>query len=96
MSLNKIRQGELKPVFDALEEAFNILSIDFYLIGAIARDIWYAKGNAASTGTRDVDLAVFIANQEDYNSLKTYLVKQKNFVESKANAFVLFRLKALL
>ena len=88
MSLNKIRQSELKPVFDALEEAFNILSVDFYLIGAIARDIWYAKGNAASTGTRDVDFAVFIANQEDYYLLKTYLVKQKNFVESKANAFV--------
>jgi predicted nucleotidyltransferase len=88
MSLNKIRQAELKPVFDALEEAFNKLSIDFYLIGAIARDIWYAKGNAVSTGTRDVDFAVFIANQEDYNLLKTYLVKQKNFVESKTNAFV--------
>jgi predicted nucleotidyltransferase len=88
MSLNKIRQVELKPVFDALEEAFNKLSIDFYLIGAIARDIWYAKGNAVSTGTRDVDFAVFIANQEDYNLLKTYLVKQKNFVESKSNAFV--------
>jgi predicted nucleotidyltransferase len=88
MSLNKIRQVELKPVFDALEEAFNRLSIDFYLIGAIARDIWYAKGNAVSTGTRDVDFAVFIANQEDYNLLKAYLVKQKNFVESKTNAFV--------
>ncbi len=88
MSLNKIRQGDLKPVFDALEEAFNKLSINFYLIGAIARDIWYAKGNAVSTGTRDVDFAVFIANQEDYNLLKAYLVNQKNFIESKTNAFV--------
>lgn len=88
MHLNKIRQIELKPVFDALEEAFNSVSIDFYLIGAIARDIWYAKGNAVSTGTRDVDFAVFIANQEDYNLLKTYLVKQKNFIVSKTNEFV--------
>lgn len=88
MHLNNIRQIELKPVFDALEEAFNSVSIDFYLIGAIARDIWYAKGNAVSTGTRDVDFAVFIANQEDYNLLKTYLVKQKNFVVSKTNEFV--------
>lgn len=88
MHLNNIRQIELKPVFDALEEAFNSVSIDFYLIGAIARDIWYAKGNAVSTGTRDVDFAVFIANQEDYNLLKTYLVKQKNFIVSKTNEFV--------
>ena len=96
MSLNKIRQVELKPVFDALEEAFNKLSIDFYLIGAIARDIWYAKGNAVSTGTRDVDFAVFIANQEDYNLLKAYLVKQKDFVVSKTNAFVFISLEGLV
>jgi predicted nucleotidyltransferase len=96
MNLNKIRQAELKPVFDALEEAFNRLSIDFYLIGAIARDIWYAKGNAVSTGTRDVDFAVFIANQEDYNLLKAYLVKQKKFVESKANAFVFISTEGLV
>ena len=96
MSLNKIRQVELKPVFDALEEAFNKLSIDFYLIGAIARDIWYARGNAVSTGTRDVDFAVFIANQEDYNLLKAYLVKQKDFVVSKTNAFVFISLEGLV
>ena len=89
MNLNKIRQGELKPVFNALEETFNALSIDFYLIGAIARDIWYAKGNTVSTGTRDVDFAVFIATQENYNLLKTYLVQQKKFVESKTNAFAI-------
>jgi len=89
MNLNKIKQGELKPIFDALEEAFNELSIDFYLIGAIARDIWYAKGNAVSTGTRDVDFAVFIANSEDYDRLKTYLIQQKKFVESKTNVFAI-------
>lgn len=88
MNLNSIRQGELKPVFDAMEEAFRKLHMDFYLIGAIARDIWYAKGNAVSTGTRDVDFAVFISNQDDYETLKNYLIKEKNFVESKSNAFV--------
>lgn len=71
-----------------MEETFRKLSIDFYLIGAIARDIWYAKGNAVSTGTRDVDFAIFISNQNDYETLKNYLVKEKNFVESKTNDFV--------
>lgn len=87
MSLNNIRQGLLKPVFDALEDAFEKLSIDFYLIGAVARDIWYATGNAISTGTRDVDFAVFIAKHEDYDALRKFLVQEKNFVESRTNAF---------
>jgi hypothetical protein len=43
MDLSNIREGELKEVFDELEEAFEYLKIDFYLIGALARDIWYAN-----------------------------------------------------
>ncbi|MEO6667874.1 MAG: hypothetical protein ABIN36_00275 [Ferruginibacter sp.] len=96
MSLYNIRQGLLKPVFDALEDAFGKLSIDFYLIGAIARDIWYAKGNANSTATRDIDFAVFIADHEDYNKLKEYLVQQKNFVESNTNAFTIISPEGLV
>ena len=96
MSLNNIREGLLKPVFDALEEAFEKLSIDFYLIGAVARDIWYAKGNAVSTGTKDVDFAVFIANHDDYNRLRKYLVEEKKFVESKTNSFTMISSEGLI
>ncbi len=38
MNLNSVREGELKDVLDALEDAFRQLDIDYYLIGAIARD----------------------------------------------------------
>jgi hypothetical protein len=31
MDLSSIREGELKEVFDELEEAFEHLNIDFYL-----------------------------------------------------------------
>ena len=96
MSLNNIRQGLLKPVFDALEDAFEKLSIDFYLIGAVARDIWYATGNAISTATRDVDFAVFIANHEDYDALRKFLVQEKNFVESRTNAFTVVSPEGLI
>ena len=34
MSLNKIREGGLKEIFDAMEEAFWATDIDYYLIGA--------------------------------------------------------------
>ena len=39
MNLENIREGELKEIFDILENAFKENDIDFYLIGAIARDI---------------------------------------------------------
>ncbi len=43
MSLREIREGELHEVFTALEVAFSATGTDFYIIGAIARDVWYAR-----------------------------------------------------
>lgn len=45
MNLSDIRESELKEVFDALEEAFDVNQIDFYIIGALARNIWYSRGS---------------------------------------------------
>jgi hypothetical protein len=39
MNSGQVREGELKAEFDALESAFNATGIDFYVIGALARDI---------------------------------------------------------
>lgn len=55
MNLENIKDGELKEVFDALEDTFKANEIDFYMIGAIARNIWYAKGDEkfrTTTGCR--------------------------------------------
>ena len=37
MNLNSVREGELKEVFDALEEAFAATGTDYHIIGA---EIW--------------------------------------------------------
>ena len=37
MNLSSVRIGEMKEVFDALEEAFNAAGTDYYLIGALAK-----------------------------------------------------------
>lgn len=39
--MNNIRLGELKTVFDDLEVIFNQMQIDFYLIVALAKEVWY-------------------------------------------------------
>lgn len=89
MNLNELREGELKSAFDALEEAFSVLEIDFYLIGALARDTWYAELNKRSRATKDVDFAILIGSQQDYDTVKNYLAENKSFVSIKNNSFVM-------
>jgi len=54
-----------------------VLGIDYYLIGA---------------ATKDVDFAVLIGSQKEYEALKDYLREDKGFVGPKANSFVLIAL----
>lgn len=88
MNLENIKQGELKEIFDALEDTFKENAIDFYMIGAIARNIWYAKGDEKFRTTKDVDFAVMIGSKEDYKKVRDNLIK-KGYTESATNAFVI-------
>lgn len=89
MSLINAREQSLKEIFDALEQAFATLDIDYYLIGAIARDVWYAKTGANLRKTKDVDFAVLIGSVQQYNAVREFLKNHNNFIEHKGNAFVL-------
>ena len=84
MNLNNIREGELKEVFDALEEAFVSKHVNFYLIGALAKDVWYSMGDKIMRTTKDVDFAVMISNKADYEEVRTYLANKKVFNTKKA------------
>ncbi|RBQ11540.1 nucleotidyl transferase AbiEii/AbiGii toxin family protein [Pedobacter miscanthi] len=87
MNLESIKQGGLKAVFDTLEDTFKANGIDFYMIGAIARNIWYAKGDVKFLTTKDVDFAVMIGSREDYKNVREELFK-RGYTESGTNAFV--------
>jgi len=89
MDLSSIREGELRKVFDDLEEAFQALNIDFYLIGALARDIWYARGEKNFRTTKDVDFAIMIGNKPDYEAVREYLKVHKAYTGTKNNAFAM-------
>jgi hypothetical protein len=45
--LKHITDKEFNDLFDLLGEVFHAHDIDYYLIGAIARDYWYKKGISA-------------------------------------------------
>lgn len=88
-NIREIKEGDLKEVFDALEEAFVALEIDFYLIGALARDVWFARANKTFRKSKDVDFAVLVGRQEEYDAVRVYLKKHKGFQDTKENSFVM-------
>lgn len=85
-----LRQESLKPLFDSLERGFKVLDIDFYLVGAVARDTWFVSSGITATGTKDVDFAVYISSKENFEQLKMYLQEKEEFQTSSQNYFTLF------
>lgn len=90
INFKQLRQEGLKELFDALERSFDLLQIDFYIIGALARDTWFAQKGIRALGTKDVDLAIFISDYDKYDALKQHLTTSENFILSSTNEYELF------
>lgn len=75
INFESLRKGTFKGVFLALEEAFLEYGIDYYIIGAFARDLWllHNKYLPDRRMTFDLDLAVYIGEWKLYRELKQYL-----------------------
>ena len=97
MSIYKInyehlrQQPELTEMLSALERGLNKFGIDFYLVGAVARDVWMRGINniAPSRTTGDIDFAVLMNDRGIYETLKEYLIINESFHPTHENAFVL-------
>jgi predicted nucleotidyltransferase len=75
----------------ALQRGFEQFGIDFYIVGAVARDIWMTQVYAEPMRrmTKDLDLAVFITDTAQYEALQDWLVKHEDFTVAKHSAFCL-------
>ncbi len=92
LTFEQIRQRpEISEIFSALERGFEKFGLDFFLAGAMAKDIWMLGIHEKTTGriTRDIDMAVLISNRKKYSELKNYLIAHEGFTPSKENAFAL-------
>ncbi len=92
INFKQLRQRpDFLEMLAALERGFAAFHVDFYLVGAIARDIWMTAINKIPPIriTRDIDFAVFIEDKGTYESLKRYLIEIEHFQPSKENNFVL-------
>ena len=52
--------------------------------------MWFAEGKKISRQTKDVDFAVLVGSNKEYQAVRQYLIAKKNFDVRKDNDFVLF------
>lgn len=90
INFKELRQENLKDIFAAFERALQQLDIDFYLIGALARDTWFAQKGIRALGTKDIDFAVLVSDPQKFDALKKYMISEEDFTESSTNEYVLF------
>ena len=78
--MNDITNEKVNEVIDLLNQAFNEFGVDFYLIGARARDYWLDANKIPNVrGTFDIDFAVLVADMENFEALKNHLCITYNF-----------------
>jgi len=85
------QEPEITEMLSALERGFEKFNVDFYLVGAIARDVWMRGINsiAPRRTTGDIDFAVLINNIKTYEELKEYLIEKEGFHPYEGNSLVL-------
>lgn len=89
---DKIRdEGQFKEIFQALERGFTKFGIDFYLVGATARDVWMKGVHdlPPKRATRDIDFGIMIKDSDVFDDLKSYLINEEEFTPAQGNEFVL-------
>ncbi|HEV7350969.1 nucleotidyl transferase AbiEii/AbiGii toxin family protein [Telluribacter sp.] len=91
LNYRELRQNPtVAGLLSGLERGFSKFGIDFYLVGAVARDAWMSiHDKKARRTTGDIDFAVLINKASIYEALKEYLIQHEGFSPSKENAFVL-------
>lgn len=70
------QQPEITAMLCVLERGFKIFDTDFYLVGAVAWDVWMSGINkiAPRRTTGDIDFAVLINDKGTYEALKKNLI----------------------
>lgn len=89
IKLSSLNQEGLPDVIQTLETVFQACEVDFYVIGALARDTWLGQENIKTRTTKDVDLAVFVSNLEQYETIRTKLIEDHNFRAISTNDYAL-------
>lgn len=77
----------LKEVLAQVSSACDELGIHFFIVGAIARNIWLAAHDERPMGTKDIDFAVYIPGKKEYLLLKEKLQVDYRYHASTENNY---------
>ena len=85
ININNIPNPKLKEILAILDKSMKSFGVEFYLIGARARDFWLAAKNIPPRRfTEDIDFAILMNSIEDFEKLKDYLENTGYFIKSKS------------
>lgn len=81
----------------AFSEVLRQLNIDFFLVGALARDIRLsaAPGFMPRRATKDVDIAIMVGSEEEFEKVKKALLSTGDFTAHDKWAIKLFYKQAI-
>jgi len=89
ISYDALAVDGLKEVMVQISKTCKNLDIGFFIIGALARNIWLVANNERSAGTRDVDFGIYVPSEDKYNQLRKVLMYKYGYYPSEENAFCL-------
>jgi len=90
-NFEKLREEGWKPVFNALERVLTGMGIDFYLIGAVARDIWIDHlSYRDKRTTKDVDICVYVKDLDQYKAVQQALITGEGFCRDAREPYRLY------
>lgn len=89
---NPLLQSPIMAMLKDLEAELNRFGVDFYLVGAVARDYHLsAKPDLSSSRiTDDVDIAVMLNDAGQFNKIKAAILDTGNFVADETEPIKLF------
>lgn len=96
MTINIISEPVLQ-MLAAFERVLKKLNIDFYLVGALARDIGLSVNPrlASKRKTNDVDIAIFVASEQQFCQVKQALIATGEFAAHETESIKLFYMGAI-
>lgn len=83
--MNEFITEQVAAMLKAIESVLQQLDIDFYVVGAIARDIQLGEFVHVRK-TNDVDVAIRVGDEHQFNALKSALVATGDFSEHETEA----------
>jgi predicted nucleotidyltransferase len=94
---NLLRSGPLLEMLAAFGQVVNRFEIDFFLVGALARDIRLSvdPAFAPKRATKDVDIAIMLASEDQFYQVKDALLATGDFTAHETEAIKLFYKQAI-